>query len=481
MKPIYHVMWICAVLIAVFFTAPLSSQPADATYTTEGGVTASYPSAWEAAENSPLTLVLTDQDGWTITISVGEAALYNFNSLEADTSADIVLSGFIDFLKLAGNVIEQETPEAVRVGNLPALKQTSVATTGVPFEIVAFNLPDGTAVLSFVGKQGDTIPPTPEVLDVFYDVLASVRFTEANSADTETDLSPTEEVYIPDGAVIVADLEPGILRFEEGIETVYPEGWSIYTEYPYIESSATLFYGESFDNFEAFMLISVQDVSELSIETFRTSIMSMTAMVYTGREDYDPERDILSETLSDDRVIQYLDVSEAEALMGNTFIIPLDARYWVWASLTTIPTETDPALRTEEAFEIVRSLTFAPQEGTFTLDGYHLIMEKATCELVLNTSHVNQSVPYALFECPANCTGSEYEVWGSDIYTLDSSLCAAAIHTGAITDAEGGTVLTTWLPGQESYAGTEQNGISTMEYGAWGDSFKVEPFTSGNE
>src|SRR5690606_3844651 len=130
--------------------------------------------------------------------------------------------------------------------------------------------------------------------------------------------------------------------------------------------------------------------------------------------------------------------------------------------LTIIPTETDPTLRTEEAFEIVRSLTFVPQEGAFTLDGYHLIMQDATCELVLNTSHVNQSAPYALFECPANCADTEYEVWGSEIYTLDSSLCAAAIHAGAISNADGGTVLTTWLSGQEAYAGTEQNGISTM-------------------
>ena len=59
-------------------------------------------------------------------------------------------------------------------------------------------------------------------------------------------------------------------------------------------------------------------------------------------------------------------------------------------------------------------------------------------------------------------TGSNRgSVWGSDIYTDDSSLAAAAVHAGAIGMGETGPVTVTILPGQQSYQGTPANGISS--------------------
>jgi len=70
--------------------------------------------------------------------------------------------------------------------------------------------------------------------------------------------------------------------------------------------------------------------------------------------------------------------------------------------------------------------------------------------------------------CPANCDGT---VWGTDIYTADSSVCTAAIHAGVIPANEGGFVVFDLLDGQESYVGSDANGVSTLDYGAWGASF----------
>ena len=36
--------------------------------------------------------------------------------------------------------------------------------------------------------------------------------------------------------------------------------------------------------------------------------------------------------------------------------------------------------------------------------------------------------------------GTPHTVWGSDIYTSDSSICTAAVHSGLITLQQGGTV-----------------------------------------
>ena len=73
------------------------------------------------------------------------------------------------------------------------------------------------------------------------------------------------------------------------------------------------------------------------------------------------------------------------------------------------------------------------------------------------------------YDCPAG--GEPHIVWGTDIYTDDSSVCTAAVHLGEITLEDGGSVTIEMAEGQDSYEGTERNGIETSDYGQWGGSF----------
>jgi len=73
------------------------------------------------------------------------------------------------------------------------------------------------------------------------------------------------------------------------------------------------------------------------------------------------------------------------------------------------------------------------------------------------------------FRCPAG--GKEYNVWGTDTYTLDSSICTAAVHAGKIQLETGGPVTIEMRPGAPSYKGSERNGIKTNDYGQYGSSF----------
>ena len=57
-------------------------------------------------------------------------------------------------------------------------------------------------------------------------------------------------------------------------------------------------------------------------------------------------------------------------------------------------------------------------------------------------------------------------VWGSGPFTSDSSLCAAAVHTGAIP-ATGGAIWATVGAGAASYNGTDRNGIRSRDFGAY--------------
>ena len=73
------------------------------------------------------------------------------------------------------------------------------------------------------------------------------------------------------------------------------------------------------------------------------------------------------------------------------------------------------------------------------------------------------------FVCPAaNQTGN---VWGTDIYTDDSSICESAVHAGLI-GRDGGTVHFERLGAQQSFRGSVRNGVSSLDYAAWPGSFR---------
>ena len=60
----------------------------------------------------------------------------------------------------------------------------------------------------------------------------------------------------------------------------------------------------------------------------------------------------------------------------------------------------------------------------------------------------------------------DHAVWGTDVYSDDSSVCAAAIHAGAITD-QGGKALFDFLPGQPSYEPSNRGGVVSKHWGSW--------------
>ena len=70
--------------------------------------------------------------------------------------------------------------------------------------------------------------------------------------------------------------------------------------------------------------------------------------------------------------------------------------------------------------------------------------------------------------CAANPSGA---VWGSDIYTQDSSICNAAVHNGVVTKADGGSVTAKAAPGCKSYSGSTTNGVTTSPWGDYETSF----------
>ncbi|HET6281177.1 MAG TPA: LCCL domain-containing protein, partial [Polyangia bacterium] len=81
--------------------------------------------------------------------------------------------------------------------------------------------------------------------------------------------------------------------------------------------------------------------------------------------------------------------------------------------------------------------------------------------------------PGATFQvaCPPGCadTGG---LWGTDVYTADSSICRAGIHAGAISTG-GGVVPVQVQDGRPAYRGSARNGIQSNDFRDYGKSFAV--------
>lgn len=77
----------------------------------------------------------------------------------------------------------------------------------------------------------------------------------------------------------------------------------------------------------------------------------------------------------------------------------------------------------------------------------------------------------ATVQCPRRCT--RQPVWGTDTYSADSSVCAAAVHAGLISASAGGLVEVRASGAEQEFSGTERNGVRSQPWGPWPTSFTL--------
>lgn len=75
--------------------------------------------------------------------------------------------------------------------------------------------------------------------------------------------------------------------------------------------------------------------------------------------------------------------------------------------------------------------------------------------------------------CPAGCPKDVNNVLGTDMYSSDSPVCAAAMHAGMISD-RGGEVTVVLETGRPAYRGSKRHGITSRDWGERGGSFRFE-------
>ncbi|XP_078452213.1 vitrin isoform X6 [Lampetra planeri] len=74
--------------------------------------------------------------------------------------------------------------------------------------------------------------------------------------------------------------------------------------------------------------------------------------------------------------------------------------------------------------------------------------------------------------CPPGCREKKANVWGSAVYASISSICAAAIHSGAVEN-QGGAVRVRKMAGQANYRASVANGVRSLSLPKWSGSFTL--------
>jgi len=77
---------------------------------------------------------------------------------------------------------------------------------------------------------------------------------------------------------------------------------------------------------------------------------------------------------------------------------------------------------------------------------------------------------FIVYRCPGQCT--EGKIYGTDVYTPSSHLCAAGVFSGVISSG-GGFIKVRLAPGLPMYSGGFRNGVESLDYGATRQSFVV--------
>lgn len=70
--------------------------------------------------------------------------------------------------------------------------------------------------------------------------------------------------------------------------------------------------------------------------------------------------------------------------------------------------------------------------------------------------------------------GLEGQLWGTDIYSGNSTIGAAAVHAGLLKPAQTGYLRVTVVTPPEQFPGTTRNGVTSTEYGRYQYAWKLE-------
>lgn len=452
--------------------------------TTIGPVTIQHPANFTVEAVSGGVGLIDDTDSFAILVFPADS-LTEMGLPEAATATD-----FINTMTELDAVTGEPSPISlagaegfVVEGVIPEIGQNGL--------IYALDGENGLIVALVLARTGDV---TEEFRDLGESVIDSVVIDpsavsqpDEPTATEEPEATPDEPTDEPTGEdtgcpINVEDLPEGTVEFCLGAQVTYPEGWAITEGTEEIDNFASI----SRDNFSVSLSTSVNEISQYyNPEIYATDVLKYTAEI-AGHDTFDAQEHILTLVEEEGRKVQVYNPADFVELTEDdvfqvTYIITLNNDLFVTHTFTWVPSLVDDqeaVLAEIEEIAMSTAVTddYEGKPAFIEVDGEMVFIFDATPTDSTYAFTYDDETGVFVVDCPAGMTGDEATVWGTDIYTHDSSVCLAAAHAGVITLADGGMIQVTMLPGEKEYTGSERNGVTTVDYGEWGGSFSVAAF-----
>ncbi len=152
--------------------------------------------------------------------------------------------------------------------------------------------------------------------------------------------------------------------------------------------------------------------------------------------------------------------------IDNGDYIETTSPYYTFKNLETYSEHTIKTYAVDTTGAATETKELKTMVGSFP-EGLNVIKLSSNANMTSYNSKTNEI--YGVLVTASN-SGS---LWGTEIYTSDSTVAKAVIHMGLAQAGETVLVKIQMLPGQSSYVGTTQNGITSSSYGSYSASYKV--------
>ncbi len=472
-----------AVLVIALLGMTTFAQALPTTFTTSDGLSIGVPEGFESQELMPSAAGVLDPVNKQGVIVFHGTALESFG-LPTGVDASTI------FTSLAALGGFEGDPTSIELANGTGAMMAGEIPNFGPGTVVAVDTEFGLLVAFVVAESGT---PSDEFILVAQDIIGSVSI-DPNAVPAPTEEPTAEPTAEPDEngdatavtcPIPLKELPELTVQFCLGAQFEYTENWSLFDGTENVDTYVSL----GTEGFGVTLSATITETSQYYNQTvYKTDIVKYTAEAI-GDKDYDAVKSWTTLKDEDGILIEVydprttLDLKDSD-LAQVVYIVTLNSDLFVTYTFSYLPLFADEDdVATIEGIVLSTKLTdfYTGTPAAIELDGEQVFVTDLECGTsTYGFNYTEDKIEVYVVNCPI-CQGAEGSVWGTDIYTDDSSVCLAAAHAGTIDLEIGGLLLVTMGDGLEKYIGSEANGVTSRDYGAWGASFTTSPFGGGDK
>jgi len=446
-------------------------------FTSSKGLTLHLPAGWFATESDGISLANLESL-FGVTLRTGDEIKSYYPEVDLNSNLEDIAAAIS--ANLASGGVAVSDPQSITLQDHPALQMGLDMFGIVGSLVIVFQLPDDTPMLMEVfALSGEELSAEQQAL--LYAIANAITFDAADVLQNDAATAAYFASMAPPEPLTPDQMPTGYVVLRSGVSFAIPsDAYQIGDDTAVYDSTSLVTADFSrlinvtyYDNEYANMSQASQFLG--IIAPMMIALASAGDGVEPNLDDFRIEDYFEESTYADGRVVLRW-AGGAENIKAALYMLELRPGEYVHVMGQQFA-EADDVDFIAEVDALVDSLSYNPavtpprltrEEAELVADSVTLDCYQSTYDLPNTTVGVVSKVT-----CPAGCVDGG--VWGTDIYTYDSSVCTAAVHAGVLDAATGGTFNLTMIAGQPAYLASERNGITSQEWGAWDLSFSVSP------